>query len=146
MATLMLLESGDRPGRDGVLELVVEDYAMAPAEVTVPAGEEVTLVFVSESEFTQNLTVGRSVIEEDGRPVGFQEDLLAGLDATVEPRTAWIDPTSIFDMVTLSVSPGQSVTVDVTFPEDRVGVWEIGCFLGNSCDYRVGPAGEITVE
>lgn len=146
LAVVLSGSSGDRPGRDEVLEILVEDYALTPAEFTVPAGEEVTLVFVSESEFDQNLTIGRSVIEEDGRPVGFQEDLLAGLDATVEPRTAWIDPTPIFDMTTLSVDPGESVTVDITFPEDRAGVWQIGCYLGNSCDYGVGPAGEMTVE
>jgi len=146
LAVIVLQSGEDRPGRDAVLEIVVEDYAMTPAEFMVPAEEEVTLVFVSDSQFDQNLTFGRSVIEEDGRPVGFQEDLLAGLDATVEPRTAWIDPTPTFDMVTLSVDPGGRVTVEVTFPEDRAGVWQVGCFLGNSCDYRVGPAGEITVE
>lgn len=144
---VMLSQAGaDRPGRDGVLEIVVEDYALTPASFTVPAGERVTLVFVSENEFTQNLTIGRSVIEDDGRPVGFQEDLLAGLDATAEPRSALIAPTSTFDTATLSVKPGASVTLDVTFPEESVGVWQVGCFLGNSCDYRVGPAGQMTVE
>ncbi len=144
---LMLSESGeDRPGRDGVLEITVEDYSLTPDDFTVPAGEPVRLVFVSDNEFTQNLTIGRSVIEEGGRPVGFQEDLLAGLDARVEPRSAWIAPTSTVDAVTLSVKPGATVTLDVTFPEESVGSWQIGCYLGNSCDYRVGPAGQMTVE
>ena len=144
---VMLPQAGeDRPGRDGVLEIVVEDYALTPASFTVPAGERVKLVFVSENEFTQNLTIGRSLIEEGGRPVGFQEDLLASLDARVAPTSARIAPTSTFDTVTLSVKPGASVTLDVTLPEESVGVWQVGCFLGNSCDYRVGPAGEMTVE
>lgn len=146
VGVLLFEPGGDRPGRDGVLEIVVEDYALTPEAFTVPAGEAVTLVFVSENRFTQNLTIGRSVVEEDGRPVGFREDLLEGLTATVEPRSAWIAPTALFDAVTLSVKPGASVTLDVTFPEDRTGVWQIGCYLGNSCDYRVGPAGEMTVE
>jgi hypothetical protein len=146
LAVLLFDPGGDRPGRDGILEITVQDYSLTPAAFTVPAGEAVRLIFVSENEFTQNLTIGRSEIEEGGRPIGFQEDLLADLEVRVDPSSAWIAPTSTFDTVTLSVKPGASVTLDVTLPEDRVGVWQIGCYLGNSCDYRVGPAGEMTVE
>lgn len=145
-AVLSFTADGDRPGRDGVLEIVVEDYELRPSAFTVPAEEPVTLVFVSRNEFTQNLSFGRSVIEDGGRPVGFAEDLLVDLEATVEPSSAWIDPTATIDAVTLSVKPGANVTVDVTFPAESAGVWQVGCYLGNSCDYQVGPAGELTIE
>lgn len=143
----VLLQPGsDRPGRDGVLEISVHDFHLTPATFVVEAEEPVTLRFVSESQYTHNLAFGREVIEEDGQAIGFGEDLLGAVGATADPRSALIAPTANVDIFTLSIKPGATVSLQVTFPEDAVGDWQVGCFIGSGCDYRVGPAGELTIE
>lgn len=135
----------ERPGRDGVLEIVMEDYTLRPSEFVLPAGEPVTLVLTNTQGFAHNLEFGRSLVEQDGHPVGFEQDLLAGVDAEVTPARAWI-PSAAGDQVTISVAGNSTVTAEFVLPTDRVGTWQVGCFMGPGCDPRVGLAGEVTVE
>ena len=135
-----------RPDRDGVLEIVMEDYNLRPAEFVLPAGEPVTLVFINTQDFNHNLTFGRSPVDQDGRPVRFEEDLLAGVDARVTPPRAWIASGAANPNVTVSVAANSTVTAELVLPTDRVGTWQAGCFIGPGCDPRVGLAAEVTVE
>jgi hypothetical protein len=135
-----------RPGADGVLELVIEGFAIEPAEFTVLAAEPVTLVFVNRSQTTYHLAFGREVVQEAGQPARFAEDLLAGVDARVEPPSAWIPPTPSVPTVTLDVRAGSTVRLGLTVPPDRVGVWHVGCFVGPGCDPQVSLAAQLTVE
>jgi hypothetical protein len=112
----------------------------------LPAGEPVTLVFVNTQDFNHNLTFGRSPVERDGRPVGFDEDLLAGVDARVTPPQAWIASGDADRGVTINVAANSTVTAELVLPSDRVGTWQAGCFVGPGCDPRVGLAAELTVE
>jgi hypothetical protein len=136
----------ERPDRDGVLEIVMEDYDLRPSEFVLPAGEPVTLVFTNAQDFNHNLTFGRSLVEQNGRPVGFEEDLLAGVDARVTPPQAWIASGADNHGVTISVAAHSTVTAELVLPTDRVGTWQAGCFIGPGCDPRVGLAAELTVE
>lgn len=135
----------ERPDGDGVLEIVMEDYTLRPSEFVLPAGEPVTLVLTNTQGFAHNLEFGRSLVEQDGHPVGFEQDLLAGVDARVTPPQAWI--TSAADEhVTISVAGNSTVTAEFVLPMDRVGTWQAGCFVGPGCDPRVSLAAELTVE
>jgi plastocyanin len=135
-----------RPGADGILEVVMEDYAFSPAELTVTAGEPVTFRFVNRDEVSHHVSFGRDVVEEGGRDVGFAEDLLAGLSPRVSPATAWVelDPPYVGDAIL--VQGGQTVDVSVTVPVDRVGEWQAGCFTGRGCHFRAGLAATLVVE
>ncbi len=139
-------DQAERPDRDGVLEIVMEDYRFRPAEFVLPAGEPVTLVFTNTQDFNHNLTFGRSLVEQNGRPVRFEEDLLAGVDARVTPPRAWIEPGTADTNVTVSVAANSTVTAELVLPTDRAGTWQAGCFIGPGCDPRVGLAAEVTVE
>jgi hypothetical protein len=135
----------ERPGPDGVLEITMEDYTLQPSEFVLPAGEPVTLVLINRQGFSHNLEFGRSLVEQDGRLVGFEEDLLAGVGARVTPPQAWI-ASGDGDRVTISVAANSTVTAEFVLPTDRVGTWQAGCFIGPGCDPRVGLAAEVRVE
>jgi hypothetical protein len=139
-------DQAERPDRNGVLEIVLEDYTLQPSEFVLPAGEPLTLVFTNTQDFSHNIEFGRSLVEQNGRPAGFDEDLLAGIDARVTPARAWIESGAANEGVTISVAPNSTVSVGLTLPTDRVGSWQAGCFYGPGCDPRVGLAAEVTVE
>lgn len=135
-----------RPGPDGVLEVVMEDYRFTPAEFFVPAGEPVSIAFVNRDHVSHHVNFGRGVVEVDGRAAAFEEDLFAGLDVQVHPTGAQVEPGPPYRGFTLLVAGGSTVTVDVTLPPDRVGSWQLGCFTGRGCHFEAGLAASLTVE
>jgi plastocyanin len=138
---------GTSPSTTGTeVEVVMEDYRFADSEFTVPAGEPVTFTFVNRDEVTHHVSFGRVVAHEGQRVVGFQEELLAGLDPQVTPSSALVAPTEPYTSWAAAVPGGQTVTIEVTIPEDRRGEWEIGCFTGQGCHYQAGLAATLTVE
>ena len=149
ITVIFLVDTGDqlaRPDQDGVLEIVMEDFELTPYEFVLPAGEPVTLVLTNTQDFTHDLTFGRSLVQGNDRPAGFEEDLLAGIDARVTPPQAWIPPRAPNHNVTIAVAANSTVTAELVLPEDRVGTWQAGCFIGPGCDPRVGLSAEVTVE
>ncbi len=148
IATLVHLltpDAVDEPGRDGVLELVIENYRFEPASFRIPAEEPVSLVFVNTDDHNHGVTLGRGVVEEGGRPVRFEECMFQHLDATTVPQGALIAPSEAVPCTTLSIGPNETVTLEFTAPEQTVGTWRLGCFTGPGCDYRVALSGEMTV-
>lgn len=135
-----------RPGPDGVLEITLQDYRFDNPEFVLPAGEPVTLRFVNRDEVSHHLTFGRGLVEENDRAVGFEEDLLAGLDLRVTPPGAEVEPVPPYRGTTVLARGGETVSVELTLPEDRRGTWELGCFTGRGCHYRAGLAAEVTVR
>jgi plastocyanin len=140
------VDATGRPDREGVVEVVMQDYRIEPATLTLPAGEPVRLVFVNQDEVSHHVTFGRDVVEEDRRDVGFAEDLFAGLEPRVSPVGAQVELPPPYRGFTVLVRGGQTVTIDVTLPEDRVGTWQAGCFTARGCYYRAGLAAQIVVE
>jgi plastocyanin len=137
---------GGEPARSGTYEVVMEGYGFEPTELTVPAGQPITLAFENRDEVTHHVSFGRTPTESGGRVVGFGEDLLADLDVRVTPRTALTEPAPPYQGVTVAVTGGQRVTVEVTIPEDRAGTWQLGCFTGRGCHYQAGLAANLYVE
>jgi len=141
-----LVREGERPGRDGVLEIEVQDFALRPDRLIVPAEETVTLVFENPTRYTHNLSFGRSEIVEEGRTTGFREDLFALAEVSTTPQRALIRPTADVPTSTLNIKPGSTVRVELTLPDEATGTWQIGCYIGPGCDYRIGPTAELIVE
>jgi hypothetical protein len=130
---------------DGRYELVMEEYAFANEALSIPAGEAITLEIVNRDEVSHPLSFGRELLEEDGRAAGYGDGLFAGLDARVTPTTAVLTPEPPDNSATVQVPGGETVTIEVTLPEDRVGTWEVGCFLGQGCHYEAGLNATLTV-
>ena len=135
-----------RPDQDGVLVLTMQDYRFETSEFVLPAGEPVTLRFVNRDDVSHHISFGRGIVEENRRAVGFEEDLLAGLDLRVTPPGAQVEVSPPYRGTTVLARGGETVTIEVVVPEDRRGTWELGCFTGRGCHYRAGLAAEVTVE
>jgi hypothetical protein len=151
VAAVVLLSRGPapdqvRPGPDGVLELTMEDYRFDTPEMVLPAGEPIMLRFINRDEVSHHISFGREIVEENNRAVGFQEDLLAGVDLRVTPPGAEIDLAPPYQGTTVQAHGGETVTLEMTLPEERRGTWELGCFTGRGCHYRAGLAAEVIVE
>lgn len=134
------------PGSDGTLEIVMQDYLFEPADIVLPAGTPIRLVFVNRDDTVHHVSFGREILLDDGAEVGFAEDLLAGTGARIEPSRARTGPSDQFPTLSVGVEPGETATLTVTLPEDRVGEWQMGCFTARGCQFRTGLAGTIEVE
>jgi hypothetical protein len=127
---------------EGRLEIVLDSYAFVEDDLTVRAEEPATLVIVNRDEVSHPVTFGRDLVQDDGRAAGYAESLFAGLDPRVTPASAGRDAV---EHGTIVVRGGETVTVEVTFPRDRVGTWSVGCFLGRGCHYEAGLHGTLEV-
>jgi plastocyanin len=146
IASLYRGDAGATPDADGRLEIVMSDYRFAPSEITLPAGEQVTLVFVNEDEVSHHVSFGRGVVTEDGAEVAYEEDLFAATTVTMTPSSARAGPSSQFANVTVLVEPGTTASLQATVPEDANGDWYMGCFTAKGCHFRTGLVGEVTVD
>jgi hypothetical protein len=129
-----------------VVEVTMRDYRFDTPELVLPTGEPVALRFVNDDEVSHHLTFGRQLVEEDQRAVGFEDDLLEGLDVRVTPSGAEVDAPPPTRGTTVLARGGETVTIEMTLPEDRRGTWEVGCFTGRGCHYRAGLGLELVVE
>lgn len=103
IAGLILAACGGSDGGGTVapgepLTIRMTEYAFDPAAITIPAGEEVTLEFVNDGTLPHEFMAGHAVSEDDGTPHGFDEDLFAGVDVTVEPASAQVMDEGMDDM------------------------------------------------
>jgi plastocyanin len=133
------------PDGNGRLEIVMEDYRFSPDTIALPTGTTLELVFVNRDEVGHHVAIGRQVLEEDGRQVGYAEDLFAGATVRVDPSRARVGPSEQHPTFTILVEPGTTATVWVTLPEEQAGDWELGCFTAAGCHFRTGMVGEVTV-
>jgi len=129
---------------DGRLEVVLEDYRFDVGTWSVPAGRPVTLVFINRDDVSHPLTFGGTLIERDGRPVGLTDELFAGLTPRVTPAAA-LQPPVETDGFTIQIAGGSTVTIEVEFPIDRIGTWNVGCFLGRGCHLGAGLAATLEI-
>ncbi|MFP4636717.1 MAG: cupredoxin domain-containing protein [Nitriliruptoraceae bacterium] len=139
-------EPADRPGADGVLELTITDYQLEPAEFTLPAEEPVRLVITNTDNHDHDLTIGRGVVEQTGRPARFEQCFFAEAEASATPSQALIAPSESVPAATVSIDAESTVTLEVSAPAELAGTWQVGCFIGPGCDYRMTLTGELTIE
>jgi plastocyanin len=87
-------------------EVVLQEYRFEPGELAVPAGQPVTLTFDNRDEVTHDVSIGRLVEEQDGRAIGFGEDLLEGIPLEVTPQSALRTPKPPYQGTTIAVPAG----------------------------------------
>jgi hypothetical protein len=134
-----------RPGPEGTVTIAIEGTEFIPSRLVLPAGEPITLAFENRNDFIHHLAIGRT-LQQTEAGAEFSEDLLSGVDAEADPARAWLAPTEGFANVTLVLPERSTVTYELTLPEDRVGTWEVGCFVGRGCDAHLLEGAEVVVE
>jgi uncharacterized cupredoxin-like copper-binding protein len=137
-----------------VIEVDMRDHSFSPANLRIPAGHPVTLVFADTGSVDHEFMAGRTVSDGD-----FEVDLFAGVEVEIGTMMADHDApgaaahdhadagghdhggTDHGTMVALE--PGGRTTMTFTLPDALRGEWEIACFLPNH--YERGMHGMLTV-
>jgi plastocyanin len=130
---------------DGVLQVTMRDYHFDPDQWTIRAGEEVRIVLTNEDDAAHDVSIGRDVVVEDQRPLGYSQDLLANLDFEVSPAHARSRSVSGPPSVLVTVAPASTVTLTFTPAAEYAGEWEIGCFHSVGCQYNAGLQGTLAI-
>ncbi len=73
-----------RPDENGVVNIVLKDYAIEPRTIRVKAGQRVSLVISNQGEHLHELMIGRNVRIEGDFTEGFSEDFFAGITPEVQ--------------------------------------------------------------
>ena len=149
-AVALTVAGGAGPGdlfpRGDRVDVELAGYEISPARIDLTAEEPVTLVLTNTSGFAHNLAIGRDPIAQEGRIVGFGEDLLSMSAVRTVPAHALVRPSDPARPMTVSVEPDASVEVELTVPDGLQGSWEFGCFQGSGCEAYVGVSATILVE
>ena len=90
------------------------------------AGVPYVLSFVNVGSMEHEVLIGQGLLVEDDIPDGYETNLFEGvvLDVTGDD---WF--VRVGGMIEFELEEGESVTLEVTVPDSRIGVWEIGCFI-----------------
>ncbi len=138
-------------GEGARTEFTIEltEFAYEPSDVTLPAGETVTLTLKNTGTIPHEFMLGTSP-QEDG---GYGEDLLSELEVEVVGGNGYVTeglgdhddgagPSDHGAMI--QVEPGGEITLKLTIPSDAAGSYEMGCFLPGH--YEAGMKGTVTIE
>ncbi len=111
-----------------------EVKAAKNAPTHIEAGEPHLIRFENEGQVEHEVHFGRDPYrDEEGLYKGYKENLFG----PGRPHAAhgWLG---------LHLLPGESATVHVWVPEERKGVWEIGCFMPGH--YEAGQHALFSIE
>lgn len=73
------------PDESGRVEIELEEYAFNPDSIQLQAGEQVTFALTNTGEKEHELHIGRELAMMDGAPRGFQDNLFADFQPSVDP-------------------------------------------------------------
>lgn len=136
------------------IEIAMTDYAYQPSDVTVPAGQEVTLQFTNEGSVEHYFVVGDTI---DADQDGFEQNLFSGASITKNKQTDGHDDEEHEDeqdeeeekhhLNEFELPPGGSGSMTFTLPASRAGTYTIACFetTGGQKHYEMGMEGSLTV-
>lgn len=135
-------------GPPGEIRIVMNEYKFDPGTIRIKAGQEVRLVLVNEGKKEHELFIGRNVIQEDGKPAGYQESFFANLPRPqISGEKFEVEEEEIPHGFVVFLEPGGKATVVFTAPTtDQVVQWEMGCFAEDGVHYEEGMRGTLIVE
>jgi len=141
---------GNGTAHADTIAVTMTDYAYQPDEVTVPAGQEVTLQFTNEGTVEHYFVVGTSVTDNGD---GFGTNLFQGVsieknkqteseEEEEEPEEEEEHHGNEFEL-----PPGGSGSLTFTLPASKTGTYTIACFetTGGQTHYDRGMTGTLTV-
>jgi len=141
---------GNGTAHADTIAVTMTDYAYQPDEVTVPAGQEVTLQFTNEGTVEHYFVVGTSVTEDgDGfgstlfQGVSIEKNKPAEGEGQEEDEEDEGHHENEFEL-----PPGGSGSMTLTLPESKAGTYTIACFetTGGETHYERGMEGTLTVS
>lgn len=141
VGALLLLVAGacgsaqPAPGR--LVRIEMTDFAFAPKEIRVKAGEIVTLELPNKGVVAHELMAGRGEILHAG---GYAEDLFTGLEVAVSGQLKKDHGHGGFSVM---VDPGKTARATFTVPA-KPGTYEIACFEPGH--YASGMVGKLVIE
>ena len=149
-------QSHDHAAESVVIEVTMADFSYSPAILRIPAGRPVTLVFANTGVVEHEFMAGRIVVNGD-----FEADLFANVDVemgsadTADHDDAGTAPHDHPDPAAhmhagqddhgtmIVVEPGARGSMTFELPADRLGEWEIACFIPGH--YASGMYGTVVV-
>jgi uncharacterized cupredoxin-like copper-binding protein len=126
----------------GTVRITMGEFYFRPDTVTLKAGQEVTIELVNQGSVEHEFMVGRDVHREDSRPEGYMHDFFQGLNVRYTLDKAEFEQKPEHG-TGVEVEPGGRATLTFTVPSDRVGEWEMGCFVPGH--YEAGMKGRLVV-
>lgn len=122
------------------------DFAYKPSEISVPAGETVTLRFTNTGEVEHYFVVGDAVASDQD---GFQQNLFSGVSIEKNTQTTEHaeEEKEEHHANEFELPPGGSDSITFTLPPSKAGAYTIACFesTGNQNHYEMGMRGTLTV-
>lgn len=123
------------PGR--LVKIEMTDFAFAPKEIRVKAGELVTFELPNKGVVAHEIMAGRGEILHAG---GYAEDLFTGLDVKMSGQLQKDHGHGGFSVM---VDKGKTARATFTVPA-RPGTYEIACFEPGH--YASGMVGRLIIE
>ncbi len=140
--------SDERSPVADTIQVTMTDHAYEPSDLTVPAGEDVTLQFVNEGTVEHYFVVGETVADSEE---GFEQNLFDGValaknKETPEHREDQEEEEEHHENE-FELSPGGSGTLTFRLPASKAGTYTIACFetTGDQAHYEMGMTGTLTV-
>jgi uncharacterized cupredoxin-like copper-binding protein len=141
------------------IEITMTDYAYQPSDVTVPAGQEVTLQFTNAGSVEHYFVVGDTI---DTDQDGFEQNLFSGVSITKtkqaeghgdeehedeEHEDEEHEEDEAHHENEFELPPGGSGAMTFTLPASKVGTYTIACFetTGGQKHHEMGMEGTLTV-
>lgn len=137
-----------------VVEVTMEDHAYVPSDITVPAGEPVTIAFENAGSVEHYFVVGDTIASDDD---GFRENLFSTVSIEKSKQTEEHDDEDDehddeheeeeHHENEFELPPGISGSITFTLPESKAGTYTIACLetTGGQKHYEMGMMGTLTV-
>ncbi len=132
------------------VEVTMKDFAYEPTDITIPAGQEVTLQFTNTGTVEHYFVVGDTVTTNGD---GFEQNLFRGVSIEKNKQTEGHDEEEEHGEEEehheneFELSPGGSGSMTFTLPASKAGTYTIACFetTGEQMHYEMGMEGTLTV-
>lgn len=138
-------ETGEPSQAKGVvaepIQVRLTEFSIQPNMIRIKAGETAQIELINEGKNEHEFMVGRTVDTHAGEASGFKKDFFSGLKANSD-KIKLIEEHGHGTMV--KVPAGGRTTLTLTAPADRIGEWEVACFVAGH--YESGMKGALMVE
>ena len=132
---------------DSVISITMKNFKFVPSNITIPAGEKVTLKFHNKGTVTHAFMAGNVLTKE---LEGFKNGLFSGMTVVKKVNGKTSKKTYHDQSLMLGVKPNHTATLTFTMPESKEGSYHFGCFkttgTHNVKHYKLGMKGTIQVK
>jgi uncharacterized cupredoxin-like copper-binding protein len=135
-----LSANGDEPGEPyAVYNITMKEYEFdvedmeAGAPLEFEAGELYELHFTNAGEVEHEVLIGQNPLVTDAENnfhLDFEANLLDDVEVSIRGEMNDADfVIGVTGLIEFEINPGQELTLSFTLPEEKVGEWQIACFV-----------------